>query len=191
MLKNILKVLFATQGSKDLHNKMKSFTIKTPKGEIKIGPGNPVFIIAEMSTNHHQDYEKALKVQINSIRDKYVKPEKGTTEFALLFIPSESIYYETIAEKNYMGDPCQINEYATKNKVIPVSPNTFYAFLNVVMLGIRNIEIVKEAKPAETKVEEPKAEEVETEKTKPGETTTEEITETKSAGEKERASENE
>ena len=92
------------------------------------------------------DYEKALKIQINSIRDKYVKPEKGTTEFALLFIPSESIYYETIAERNYIGDPCQINEYATKNKVIPVSPNTFYAFLNVVMLGIRNIEIVKEAK---------------------------------------------
>jgi len=92
------------------------------------------------------DYEKALKVQINSIRDKYIKPDKGTTEFALLFIPSESIYYETIAEKNYLGDPCQINEYSTRNKVIPVSPNTFYAFLNVVMLGIRNIEIVTEAK---------------------------------------------
>jgi DNA recombination protein RmuC len=92
------------------------------------------------------DYEKALKVQINSIRDKYVKPEKGTTEFALLFIPSESIYYETIADKNHLGDPCQINEYATKNKVIPVSPNTFYAFLHVIMLGIRNIEIVTEAK---------------------------------------------
>ncbi|MBD3295932.1 MAG: DNA recombination protein RmuC, partial [Candidatus Omnitrophica bacterium] len=37
-------------------------------------------------------YEKAMKTQINSIRDKYIKPEKGTTEFALLFIPSEAIY---------------------------------------------------------------------------------------------------
>ena len=95
---------------------------------------------------HWANYEKALKVQINSIKDKYIKPEKGTTEFALLFIPSESIYYETIAEKNYIGDPCQIYEYATARKVIPVSPNTFYAFLQVVILGIRNIEIVKEAK---------------------------------------------
>lgn len=95
---------------------------------------------------HWANYEKALKVQINSIKDKYVKPEKGTTEFALLFIPSESIYYETIAEKNYIGDPCQIYEYATDRKVIPVSPNTFYAFLQVVILGIRNIEIVRDAR---------------------------------------------
>ncbi len=95
---------------------------------------------------HWANYEKALKTQINSIREKYIKPDKGTTEFALLFIPSESIYYETIAEKNYLGDPCQIHEYATKQKVIPVSPNTFYAFLQVVMIGIRNIEIVRDAK---------------------------------------------
>ena len=95
---------------------------------------------------HWANYERALKTQINSIKDKYVKPEKGTSEFALLFIPSESMYYETIAEKNYLGDPCQIYEYATERKVIPVSPNTFYAFLNVVMLGIRNIEIAREAK---------------------------------------------
>ena len=95
---------------------------------------------------HWSNYEKALKVQINSIQEKYIKPEKGTTEFALLFIPSESIYYETIAEKNHLGDPCQLYEYAAERKVIPVSPNTFYAFLQVVILGIRNIEIVKDAK---------------------------------------------
>ncbi|MFH1846040.1 MAG: DNA recombination protein RmuC [Candidatus Omnitrophota bacterium] len=95
---------------------------------------------------HWQNYEKALKVQINSIKTKYIKPDKGTTEFALLFIPSESIYYETIAEKNYIGDPCQIYEYSTMRKVIPVSPNTFYAFLHVVMLGIKNIEIARDAR---------------------------------------------
>lgn len=95
---------------------------------------------------HWVNYEKALKVQINSIKEKYIKPEKGTSEFALLFIPSEAIYYETIAERNYMDEPCQIYEYARDKKVIPVSPNTFYAFLQVIIMGIRNIEIVKEAK---------------------------------------------
>jgi DNA recombination protein RmuC len=95
---------------------------------------------------HWANYEKALKTQINSIKDKYIKPEKGTTDFALLFIPSEAIYYETIAEKNYLGDPSQIHEYATQRKVMPVSPNTFYAFLQVVILGIRNVEIAREAK---------------------------------------------
>lgn len=95
---------------------------------------------------HWSNYEKALKVQINSIKDKYIKPEKGTTEFALLFIPSEAIYYETIAEKNHMDEPCLIYEYARDRKVIPVSPNTFYAFLQVIIMGVRNIEITREAK---------------------------------------------
>lgn len=41
---------------------MESIIIKTPKGERKIGPGNPVFIVAEMSGNHNQSYENALKI---------------------------------------------------------------------------------------------------------------------------------
>lgn len=100
---------------------------------------------AERKT-HWSNYEKALKFEINSIREKYIKPEKGTSEFALLFIPSESIYYETIADRNHLGDPSEIHEYASQRKVIPVSPNTFYAFLNIIMLGVRNIEIASEAK---------------------------------------------
>ena len=91
-------------------------------------------------------YEDGIKVQIQSIKNKYIKPHKGTSDFALMFIPSESIYYETIAEKNFLGEPCAIYEYARDNKVIAVSPNTFYAFLQVVMMGIRNLEIIKSAK---------------------------------------------
>lgn len=91
-------------------------------------------------------YEDGLKTQINSIRAKYVKPHKGTSDFALMFIPSESIYYETIAEKNYLGQPCNIYEYARNNKVVPVSPNTFYAFLQIIIMGIRNLDIIKSAK---------------------------------------------
>ncbi|RKY89095.1 hypothetical protein DRQ09_01920 [candidate division KSB1 bacterium] len=91
-------------------------------------------------------YEEALKRQINSIKSKYIKPEKGTSEFALMFIPSEGIYYETIAEKNYLGEPCAIYEYAQERHVIPVSPNTFYAFLQIIIFGIRNLEIIQSAK---------------------------------------------
>jgi len=91
-------------------------------------------------------YEDGLKVQISSIKNKYIKPHKGTSDFALMFIPSESIYYETIAEKNYLGQPCNLYEYARSSNVIPVSPNTFYAFLQVVMMGVRNLDIIKSAK---------------------------------------------
>ena len=93
-----------------------------------------------------KEYEDAMKQQIRSIGSKYVKPELGTTEFALMFIPSEAIYYETIAEKNFLGEPSKIYEFAQSNNVIPVSPNTFYAFLQMIIIGIRNVDILKNAK---------------------------------------------
>lgn len=93
-----------------------------------------------------KNYETAVKTQIKSINSKYVKPEQGTSEFALMFIPSEAIYYETIAEKNYLGEPSKLYEYAQQMKVIPVSPNTFYAFLQIILIGIHNLDLVKGAK---------------------------------------------
>ncbi len=100
----------------------------------------------EEKTRCWKDYEVAIKTQIKSIKDKYVKPEKGTSEFALMFIPSEASYYETIAEKNYLGESSKLYEYAQENKVIPVSPNTFYAFLQIIVISVRNLEIIKSAK---------------------------------------------
>jgi len=100
----------------------------------------------EEKEKHWKDHETAVRNQIKSIKAKYVKPEKGTADFALMFIPSESVYYETIAEKNYMGDPSSLYEECLHNQIIPVSPNTFYAFLQVVMMGIKNLEMVNKAK---------------------------------------------
>ena len=93
-----------------------------------------------------KDFEQAVRKQVTSIESKYVKPEKGTSEFALMFIPSEAIYYETIAEKNQLGEPSSILEFAQKHHVLPVGPNTFYAFLQIIFLGIRNIEMVTSVK---------------------------------------------
>lgn len=93
-----------------------------------------------------KNYENAVKIQIKSIAGKYIKPEKGTADFALMFIPSDAIYYETIAEKNYLGESSTIYDFAQANRVVPVSPNTFYAFLQIVITGIRHLEIIKSAK---------------------------------------------
>lgn len=93
-----------------------------------------------------KNFENAIMNQIRSIKDKYIKPEKGTSDFAIMFIPSESIYYETISEKNYLGEKSRLFEFAQENKVIPVGPNTFYVFLQVIAIGIRNLEIIKSAK---------------------------------------------
>lgn len=100
----------------------------------------------EEKSRYWKQYETAVRLQIRSIGSKYVKPEKGTTEFALMFIPSEAIYYETIAEKNYLGEPSALYQYAQDNHVVPVSPNTFYAFLQIIMHGVRNLELIKTAR---------------------------------------------
>lgn len=108
---------------------------------------------AEEKKKNWKLYEDGMKLQINMIKTKYIKPHRGTSDFALMFIPSESIYYETIAEKNHLGEPCHIYEYAQSNKVMPVSPNTFYVFLQVIMMGIRNIDLVKSAKKLQQALE--------------------------------------
>jgi DNA recombination protein RmuC len=99
----------------------------------------------EVQKREWKEYEKAIKAQVESIRKKYVRPELGTVDFALMFIPSESIYYETIAETNYLGEPNSLYEMALTKKVIPVSPNTFYAFLQVLLLGVRNLDLIQGA----------------------------------------------
>ncbi|PKB67973.1 MAG: hypothetical protein BZY82_01570 [SAR202 cluster bacterium Io17-Chloro-G3] len=93
-----------------------------------------------------KEFESSIKEKIISIESKYVKPEKGTSEFALMFIPSEAVYYETIAEKNQQGEFSTIFTFAQDHHVFPVSPNTLYAFLQIVVLGIRNVEIIRNAK---------------------------------------------
>ncbi|MFH1708368.1 MAG: DNA recombination protein RmuC [Planctomycetota bacterium] len=91
-------------------------------------------------------YEDAVRVQIRSIGAKYVKPDRGTAEFALMFIPAESIYYETVAAGNGFNEESDLYRFAREQRVFMVSPNTFYAFLQVLILGIRNLEIIKSAK---------------------------------------------
>jgi DNA recombination protein RmuC len=100
---------------------------------------------AAAKEQHWKAYEADVKKQIKEISGKYIKPEAGTSDFALMFIPSEAVYYETIAEKNYIGKPSRLYEIAQAHHVIPVSPNTFYAFLQVIVIGIRNQEIIQSA----------------------------------------------
>jgi len=100
----------------------------------------------EEQAGHWRGFESAVKKQVSEIHRKYIRPERGTSEFALMFIPSEAIYYEAISERNHLGEPSKILEYAQDHHVFPVSPNTFYAFLQVIVLSIRNVEIISGAK---------------------------------------------
>src|SRR3989338_2025521 len=80
-----------------------------------------------------------VKKHVADISKKYILPEEGTMDFALMYIPSESVYYE-IANLN------ELMEYARKLRVYPVSPNTLYAHLQVLLLSFQGKELEQKSK---------------------------------------------
>jgi DNA recombination protein RmuC len=88
----------------------------------------------------------AVKAQIDSIARKYVKPEQGTAQFALMFIPSEGMYYDTIADHDPFGQANSIMEYAYEQQVIPAGPTTLFAFLQVIAKGQEGQRLIENAK---------------------------------------------
>jgi DNA recombination protein RmuC len=80
---------------------------------------------------------------IEKIADSYIRPAEGTLDFALMYIPAENVYYETIV--NYPGDTKNIMQLALDKKVVPVSPNLLYAYLMTIVMGLHGLQIEKQA----------------------------------------------
>lgn len=91
-------------------------------------------------------FYRDVKKHIDDIATKYIVPKEGTYDFALLYIPAENVYYETITKDESFGEDKGILNYALGKKVIPVSPNLFYAYLHVVAMGLKGLKIEENAR---------------------------------------------
>jgi DNA recombination protein RmuC len=93
-----------------------------------------------------RSFRTDVKKHIDAIAGKYILPDEGTYDFALMYIPAENIFYETIIKDESFTDDEGLQTYANSRHVIPVSPNSFYAYLRVIALGLKGLQIERSAK---------------------------------------------
>jgi DNA recombination protein RmuC len=98
---------------------------------------------AERDT-HAKQFVRDVKSHVDAIANKYIRPDEGTYEFALMYLPAEAVYYELVC--NRLGGETGPLGYALERKVIPVSPSTLHAYLLVILLGFKGLQIEEHAR---------------------------------------------
>ncbi len=107
--------------------------------------------------------EKLEKLFVNDLKNrisetaKYIQPEKGTMDFAFMFIPHEAIYYDLLINKvGALKEETEnlIQRAASKYRVIIVSPTSFLAYLQTVLQGLKALQIEEKAQDIIKRVDE-------------------------------------
>jgi DNA recombination protein RmuC len=86
-----------------------------------------------------KEFARDIKKHIDSISKKYILPDEGTMDFALMYVPSESVFYELVGMDELM-------EYARSKRIYVVSPSTLYAHLQTILLSFEGKKIETESR---------------------------------------------
>ena len=91
-----------------------------------------------------RDFFQAVRKHAESISEKYILQNEGTLDFALMFVPSEGIYYELLMTAD--GKLGRLDDFCRSKKVFAVSPNTLHAYLIVILVGLRGMQVEENAR---------------------------------------------
>ena len=89
---------------------------------------------------HEKAFARDLRNHVDAIATKYIRPDEATYDFALMYLPSEGVYYELVC-----GKTGALLKYAHEKRVFPVSPTTFTSQLQVIALGLKGMQIEQRA----------------------------------------------
>lgn len=115
--------------------------IKTSAGIIPVDSKFPMenFRKIEKDPGAKRQFVRDVKKHIDDISRKYILTEEGTIDYALMYVPSESVYYEIVNDADLF-------DYAGKKRILPVSPTTFYAYMKAILMSFEGQKIEAQAK---------------------------------------------
>lgn len=122
--------------------------VRTDEGLIPVDSKFPLENFQAMAAEDSEEKREAIrkiftrdvKKHIDNIAANYILPNEGTLDFALMYIPSEAIYYEVV-----VNTP-ELVRYSQAKRVLPVSPNVFYSYIRAILIGLEGKKIEERAK---------------------------------------------
>jgi DNA recombination protein RmuC len=100
--------------------------------------------LVEMPEDARREFSQAVRKHADAIAEKYILPDEHTFDYALMFVPSEGVYYELLMTEDAKYG--QLDQYCRNKRVFPVSPNTFYACLNAVAVSLQGQKLAENAR---------------------------------------------
>lgn len=97
----------------------------------------------KLKETNYKEFIRDVKKRIDEISNKYISPQDNTLNFAMMYIPMESIYYDIVVKRD--GNSDNIWEYAHKKRVIPVSPNSITSYIFTILEGLKGYEVEQKA----------------------------------------------
>lgn len=100
--------------------------------------------LVESGEDARKEFFQAVRKHAESISEKYILQNENTLDFALMFVPSEGVFYELLmTSDSKLG---RLDDYCRARGILPVSPNTLHAYLSAILMGLRGMQIEENAK---------------------------------------------
>ncbi|MHB8753829.1 MAG: DNA recombination protein RmuC [Candidatus Acidiferrales bacterium] len=100
--------------------------------------------IADSPEDARKEFFQAVRKHAESVAEKYILQNEGTLDVALMFVPSEGVYYELLMTSDIkLG---RLDDHCRGKGILPVSPNTLHAYLSAILMGLKGMQVEENAK---------------------------------------------